>query len=157
MTVSLPVAPSAAPVDEIEIASDLLGHLAVPTEAIVDFPKGIPGFAEQRRFALLPAGRPGLHWLQSADVSGLIFLLADAFHWFPEYDIDVPDAELATLDVRVPAELAVFAIVTLPAGPGEAASVNLRAPVLVGTTTRRGQQLVLADDRYAVREPLALG
>lgn len=154
---SFPAAPSAAPADEIELASDLLGRLAVPAEAIVDFPRGLPGFSEQRRFALLPAGRPGLHWLQSAEVSGLVFLLADAFHWFPDYDIAVPDGELAALDVRAPSELAVFAVVTLPGGRGESASANLRAPVLVSTATRRAQQLVLADDRYAVREPLALG
>lgn len=143
--------------DEVTIASDLLGTLVLPVTELLVFPAGIPGFPEARRFVLVPAGRTGLYWLQSAEASGLVFLLADPFLWFPDYDIDVPDAELAALGVRAPGDLAVFAVVTLPATAGEPASVNLRAPVLLGTPTRRGRQLVLADERYAVREPLALG
>ena len=150
--------PTPAALDhETEIASHLLGLLTLPTRELLHFPRGILGFPEQRRFALVPAGRPGLFWLQSVDVADLVFLLADTFHWFPGYEIDVPEAELTALEVRTPAELAVLAIVTLPGGPGETPSVNLRAPVLVGTETRLARQLVLVDDRYAVREPLALG
>ena len=151
-------APAPAAADhETEIASYLLGQITVPTRELLHFPRGILGFPEQRRFALVPAGRPGLFWLQSADVADLVFLLADTFHWFPGYEIDVPESELTALEVRTPAELAVLAIVTLPGGAGETPSVNLRAPVLVGTETRQARQLVLVDDRYAVREPLALG
>lgn len=154
-SLSTPPAPPAA--DEVTIPSDLLGTLVLPATELLAFPAGIPGFPEARRFVLVPAGRAGLYWLQSADAASVVFLLADPFLWFPEYDIDVPDAELATLGVRAPGDLAVFAVVTLPAAAGEAASVNLRAPVLLATPTQQGRQLVLADDRYAVREPLALG
>lgn len=140
----------------VTLASDLLGAIELPAAQLLDFPAGLPGFPEARHFALVPAGRPGLHWLQSAEDSGLVFLLADPFQWCPGYEIDVPDAELAALGVMSAPELAVFVVVTLPGARDAQASVNLRAPVLVATETHRGHQLVLAGDRYAIRAPLSL-
>jgi flagellar assembly factor FliW len=141
----------------LRLDSDLLGTVEVPAQAAFEFPDGVLGFPGRRRFALVPAGREGLFWLQSVEDSALVFLLADPFRWMPSYEIDVPPAELAPLGVASESELAVLAIVTLPAAAGEPASVNLRAPLLLGTTTRRARQLVLASERYDIREPLALG
>ena len=150
-------APTAAPAGPtVTVTSDLLGAVEVPAAEVLEFAAGLPGFPGARRFALVPAGRDGLYWLQSAEAPGLVFLLADPFHWFPGYDIEVPDADLAALGVAAAGDLAVFAVVTLPPAAGEAASVNLRAPVLLAAPTRRGRQLVLAGDRHAVRAPLAI-
>ena len=153
-------APAAAPAATagatVVVPSDLLGAVELPAADVLEFPGGIPGFPEARRFALVPAGREGLFWLQSAEASGLVFLLADPFRWFPDYDIEVPDADLAALDAAAPGDLAVLAVVTLPGAAGQSASVNLRAPVLLAAASRRGRQVVLAGDRHAVRAELAL-
>ena len=141
----------------VPVSSDLLGATEVPAGACFDFPDGLPGFDRARRFALLPAGREGLFWLQSLEASGLVFLLADPYHWFGAYEVEVGAADRQALGVEGPDDVAVLAIVTLPGAPGESASVNLRAPVLLGHPARRGRQLVREDDRYGVREPLALG
>jgi flagellar assembly factor FliW len=148
--------PDAPAEGNVTLASDLLGAVELPAADVLDFPAGLPGFPAARRFVLVPAGRPGLFWLQSADAPGLVFLLADPFHWCPGYDLDVSDAELASLGAATAADLAVFAVVTLPAAPGEQASVNLRAPVLLSARTRQGRQVVLAGERHAVRAALAL-
>ena len=139
------------------VASDLLGAIELPADALYTFGTGLYGFAEARRFALVPAGREGLFWLQSAESRGLIFLLADPFHWYPDYAADIPDAELAALGHTGDAPVGVLAIVTLPATPGEPASVNLRAPIVLDPEGRQGRQVVLRDERFGVREALALG
>jgi flagellar assembly factor FliW len=141
----------------VSLSSDLLGPLDVPAGACFDFPEGLPGFDHARRFALVPAGREGLFWLQSLEASGLVFLLADPYHWFGAYEVELRAADRQALGAEGPDDVAVLAIVTLPGAPGEAASVNLRAPVLLGHSARRGRQLVREDQRYRVREPLALG
>ncbi len=139
------------------VASDLLGTLELPADALYAFPAGLYAFEGQTRWALLPAGREGLFWLQSAELSGLVFLLADPFHFFPHYEADLPDDELATLGVAAGARPGVLVIVTLPGSGSETASANLRAPLVLEPTSRQGRQLVLADERLAVREPLTLG
>jgi flagellar assembly factor FliW len=143
--------------DEMIVASDLLGPLQVPQAALMTFPAGLLGFPEARRYVLVPAGREGLAWLQSADTPELVFLLADPFHWFPGYEIEVPSVGAVPLEVLTPDMIAVFAIVTLPATAGEQASANLRAPVVLDARTRTGRQTVLADDRYHVQTPFDLG
>lgn len=142
--------------EETPIASDLLGPLQVPSAALLTFPAGLLGFPEARRWALIPSGRDGLAWLQSADAADLVFLLADPFHWFPGYEIDVPSVGAVPMEVLTPDATAVFAIVTLPAAAGERASANLRAPVILDVRTRTGRQMVLADDRYQVQTPFDL-
>ena len=57
------------------VASELLGALHVAPDAVIDFAGGLLGFPECHRFALVPAGREGLFWLQSLDYSALTFLL----------------------------------------------------------------------------------
>ena len=140
----------------ITVASDLLGAIELPADALYTFAAGLYGFEAARRFALVPAGREGLFWLQSAEERGLVFLLADPFHWYPDYAADLPDAELAALGRTGDGPVGVLAIVTLSGQPGEAASVNLRAPVVLEPTHRQGRQLVLRDEGLGVREPLAL-
>jgi flagellar assembly factor FliW len=144
----------------VTVASDLLGPVELPADAIYTFPDGLYAFDGMTRWALVPAGREGLFWLQSAERSGLVFLLADPFHWFPGYEAEVPDAEIAQLGIARPEQLALLVIVTLPtlpAAPGETASANLRAPLVLDPAGHRGRQLVLPDDRHATRAPLTLG
>ncbi len=138
------------------VASDLLGTLELPADALYAFPAGLYAFEAQTRWALVPAGRAGLFWLQSAELPGLVFLLADPFHFFPGYEVDLPDDELAKLGLAPDARPAVLVIVTLPGSAGETASANLRAPLVLDPASRQGRQLVLADERLAVREPLTL-
>lgn len=147
-------ASAAAPV---VVQSDLLGAVEVPPEALYTFASGLYGFDALTRWALLPAGREGLYWLPSAERSGIVFLLADPFHWFPGYEADIPDEEIAQLALAPGEAPALLVIVTLPGAPGETASANLRAPLVLAPVGRRARQVVLPDDRHATRAPLTLG
>jgi flagellar assembly factor FliW len=121
---------------------------------VYEFPAGLYAFAGARRFALVPAGREGLFWLQSLDDAALVFLLADPFAHRADYVADLPDADVGALGATgAPGELAVLAIVTLPAERGGTPTVNLRAPVVLHAHTRLGRQLVLQDDRWGMTEP----
>ena len=162
------------------IASDLLGPLDVPDEARFTFAAGLYGFADRRDFALVPAGRPGLWWLQSAEDPTLVFLLADPFPAFPDYAPDVPDAEAAQLGASLGdasgyasgyasghasghasrhapmADLAVLVVVTLGRA-GAPATANLQAPVLLHPGTGQGRQVVVPDASLGVQTPIAIG
>ena len=105
----------AAPVTRVQrVSSDLLGTLAVAAEAVFTFEAGLFGFPECRRFALVPAGRPGLYWLQSLEHTALAFLLADPFPHFPDYAVELGAADRAELGVHEAGEVAVLCVVTLP-------------------------------------------
>ena len=139
------------------VTSNLLGPIPATPEAHFTFPAGLYGFEACRSFVLVPAGRPALYWLQSAEEPGLVFLLVEPGHFFPDFEVDVPAFDLDALAGAgtAPDDFAAFAIVTLGAQPGRA-TVNLQAPVVLHAPSRRGRQLVLDDGGARVRVPFAI-
>lgn len=141
------------PAGVLTIDSPVLGPLTLDADALYHFPLGLVGIEAARRFAVLEAERPGFFWLQSVDDPTLVFVLADPFGLVPGYAVDLPDADLAPIGPAGPDGLLVLVIVTL--GDGRS-SANLRAPVVLNGATRQARQIVLADDRYGITEPIAL-
>ncbi|MDP9459554.1 MAG: flagellar assembly protein FliW [Actinomycetota bacterium] len=115
----------------------------------------LPGFPAHRDFVLVsaePSGR--LFWLQSVAPEGPRFLAVPAGSYFPDYAPAVPPAACAELGLEEAAEADVYCLVTVPDGDIEAATANLRAPVVVNPLTSRARQVVLADGRHPIRRPL---
>ena len=142
--------------DSLTIPSDLLGPLTLPSSEIVRFPGGLYGFPECRTFALAPAAREGVYWLQSADYSALSFLLVDPFVYFADYHIDLDDADLPRLGTNDPQHLLVLAIVTMPSTTGAPSTANLHAPLLFNIRDRHAHQSIRPNDGYGIREPFSI-
>lgn len=139
--------------DLMLIQSDLLGSHNVEPAQLFRFAKGLFGFPECHDFALLPAERAGLYWLQSVEHSTLTFLLVDPFLYFPGYEIDVADGDIRELAVEAEEDLSVLAIVTLPRTTVEKPTANLQGPVAFNLRTRLGKQLALEESELATRCP----
>lgn len=137
----------------IRVHSELLGELSVPTSQVIEFPQGLFGFPACRRWALVPAAHAGFFWLQSVDQAALALLLVDPFDQFPGYAVELPAADLHELAAPHAADVAIFAIVTLPVGDGPM-TANLQGPLAIALGSRRGRQLVSPDARSGARQPL---
>lgn len=137
---------------EFLVRSDLLGDFTISSSSAIEFPQGLLGFPECKRFALVRAGTDSAFWLQSLDHSALVFLLIDPFPHFADYSVEIAAADLLELGAGSPSDLAVLAIVTLPA-PGLDArpTANLQGPVAVNLRARRGKQIILSDADFGVR------
>ena len=53
-----------------------------------------------------------------------------------------------------PDQVLLYAIANVPPQDFRAATANLRAPLLFNPFTRKGRQVILADEQYRIREPL---
>lgn len=154
MTVPLPVgAVAGAPVI---VQSDLFGPLPVSPTELVHFRDGLLGFPECRSWALLSGTKAGTAWLQSAEHPALVFLLVDPFVFFDGFTADLSDGELRRLNAHSAANIAVFAIVSLPGGAQEECTVNLQGPIVLNAAERRGIQVVLGEGPFDVRTPIAM-
>lgn len=144
-------APLACPPSDgpVLVASRLFGPLTVQPESFITFPDGLPGFAGERRFVLLPAAPDGVFWLQSVDDGSVAFLMVDPFPVFPGYAVDLPDQEGVTPPM-------VLSVVTLPREEDEPCTANLQAPVLLDLERRTGCQTILGDAGYGARHPFDL-
>ncbi len=136
----------------MKIESPRFGTLEVEPSKIIEFPHGLPGFEDCRRFTLFhPEGEdPKYFILQSLDDPAVAFFLADPARFGFSYEISLSDEESKTLQLIDPAEMAVAVILTKPDDDG-ALSANLNAPLVLNLAAKRGIQHVFADLKYAIR------
>ncbi len=140
------------------VESTRFGTLELTSDEIIDFGPGLLGFADSRSYVLieLPDDDDYL-WLHSVDEPDVAFLVVRPWGFFPDYEIDVPDATISELALDSPVDAEVFLLLTVhrseEAQP-DFLTANLLGPVVVNTRQRCGRQVVLDSSSYGTREPL---
>ncbi len=150
---------SATPVDITElrvIRSHAFGEVAVPPSAIMHFASPLWGFPERHDYALLPAARAGLYWLQAADDDVTTFILADPFVLDQGYSFDLSDTDKQAVRATQPDDILGLVMLTLPQSPDASATANFRAPLVFNLRERLAVQIVTSDDRHSLRAPADL-
>jgi flagellar assembly factor FliW len=139
------------------IRSDRFGDLDVADDKLLTFADGLLGFPEAQRFALVDTQDSGVYfWLQSVDDPSLAFLSVDPWAFFPEYSVDLPDAEERSLGIGAEEDVLVLCLLTVRRDASATAiTANLLGPLVINTTSGLGRQVVLAESGYPVRAPLA--
>jgi flagellar assembly factor FliW len=119
------------------------------------FRAGLPGFAGERRFALVRwgANEGPYSVLVDLDDTDIRFLVAPPALFFPAYEVDLDDQSVELLDLQDAGEALVLMIVTLGDKP-EDATANLLGPVVINTRTREGLQVVLPETGWTTKVPL---
>jgi flagellar assembly factor FliW len=139
--------------------SAYFGPIDVDETCTIEFPQGLPGFEERRRF--LPLQNPqqgGLIYLQSLEDARLCFLTMAVQTLRPGYEIALTEEDRGTLGLpaggtpAIGSEVAALAVLSLT--EGEPAVANLRSPVVIHMKTRIAVQAIRPDERYQFREPL---
>lgn len=136
----------------MKIQTSRFGELEVNEERFIHFRKGILGFPEQTRYALIQTGRDsGFYWLQAVDRAELAFVVCDPRLFVADYRISVKAEELAQVGLEDVESAQVFVIVNKV---GRTLTGNLQGPLVINVQTRQGKQLVLSDRRYTTRHQL---
>lgn len=146
MTAALAIADSRIPVP-----SARLGTLLAEPSDLFTFPEGLVGLPAAREWVLVRGAREGFFWLQSRDEPALAFVLADPFRAFPEFEVELLEADLSLLRAREDSDVVVLSVVTLPARAGEPCTLNLQAPLALCVTTGRGRQVVRPESPHGTR------
>lgn len=140
----------------VAVDSLVLGQVQVPVTSVFHFANGLHGFETHYEFALIPAAREGLFWLQSLASRDVVFLLIDPFVALPGFEVDLGLTERAQLKLDNPMDVLVFAIVTLPAGAEAAPTANFRGPIVLNARARVASQVMSAVQGHEVRTPVDL-
>lgn len=139
----------------LELQTKGAGMVQVPEEEIITMPKGMIGFPAYTRFVLLPH-RPNspFLWLQSVEEAGLAWVVMNPLLLLPGYRVRVCEAELEGISPVRPEHLKVLAVVNIPPGSPEKATVNLAGPVILNEASRLAKQVVLKQATYSPTHPL---
>lgn len=133
------------------------GEIEIDDQKIMTFDDGIPGFLEYTHFALLAndvENTSNIWWLQCTDDGDIAFPVLNTFAVLQDYKPDVDDEILALLgEFKSPEELIVCNILVVPEDIKKI-TVNLKAPVIMNITTKKGMQIEVRNKEYTVRHNL---
>lgn len=140
----------------MKIQTTRFGEIEVEDSSVITFNKGIPGFEEYKKYALIPADEKGespFFFLQSIEEVEVNFFLVDPFSFFKEYDIKLEDQMVDKLELNDPTDAIVLTTVTAK-GEIKDATTNLKAPLVINNNRQLGMQIVLDNKDYLIKQPL---
>ena len=136
----------------MEIQSTRFGIIDVDDERIINMPRGLLGFPNHTRFALIQAGEENyFFWLQSIDEAGLAFVVTDPTIFFKDYEVPLRDETKTELKLEEPAFAQVFVVCNRI---DEWLTGNLLGPIIVNAENRLSVQVVLTEKKWTTRQPL---
>jgi flagellar assembly factor FliW len=136
----------------MEIETTRFGRMEVDDERVIHFPKGLLGFPEHRRFALVQTGEENyFFWLQSVEEPGLAFVVTDPSIFFKDYQVSLKQETIEEIGLSDDAALQFFVICNKV---GEWLTGNLQGPLVINAQNRDGAQIVVNDKKWTTRQPL---
>lgn len=144
----------------MKVSTRLFGEVEVADDKIVTLDQGIVGFPDLKKFTLIyDAEREGgsnIMWLQSLDEPQFALPVVQPETIVADYNPHVEDNLLEPLGELTEDNLYVLVTIKVPANLEEM-TVNLKAPIIVNTDTKKAGQVIVEDDvdvRYPVYEIL---
>ena len=125
------------------------------TEAdVIQFPWGLPGFPNLRRWLALNVEENSTFvWLQSLDDVNVALPTLDPYFVFEDYDPKLPAYAAAALEIEAPSDFTILCVVVVTEN-AEDMTMNLFAPIVINLRTHMGRQIVLENSGFSVRQPM---
>ncbi|PKM94916.1 MAG: flagellar assembly protein FliW [Firmicutes bacterium HGW-Firmicutes-1] len=132
------------------------GEVEVDEENILEFPEGIFGFEEFRKFVILfdqEVEDSPFCWLQSLENQETALPVINPMSFFPEYNPEVAGELVEKIGEPIIEDINLFTVVVVPEDVKKM-TTNLKAPILVNVKTKKGMQVIAHDDQYAIKHNL---
>jgi len=132
----------------MKIESPRFGSLDIDADKLIEFPGGLPGFEDCKKFTLLEMGEgktSGVGILQSVDHPEVAFSVAEPDQFGLHYEFSLTEDEESLLRVSRIEDVAVFLILRRGEGGSNEIPVkaNLMAPLVINAAQRIGIQKVI--------------
>lgn len=136
----------------MEIETSRFGRLGVDEERIMTFPRGLLGFPDRQRFALIQTGEENyFFWLQCVEDPNLAFVVTDPSIFFKEYTVPIREEAREELALHDTGQAQIFVICNRV---DEWLTGNLLGPIVVNAENRLAMQVVLTEKKWTTRQPL---
>ncbi len=138
----------------MEIKTKAMGTVSITEKQIIRMSEGFFGFPNSHSFALIDAEQRPFIWVQSLDDEKLAFLAVDPFLFRSDYEINLDDADVASLGIDSPSDVLVFALITIPQD-GSPVTANLQGPLIVNKRNNKAMQAVHPDPKWTTKHDIA--
>lgn len=136
------------------IKTRYFGEINLGEEKIITFENGLIGFEGYTTYTLLydndKEEETDIMWLQSTEEQSLAFPVINPFHVKSDYNPSIEEELLAPLGELNDDNTCVLLTVTVPSDIQQTA-VNLKAPLIINSDTRKGCQIIADNKEYSVK------
>ena len=137
----------------MKIISRNFGEIEFDEDKIIDFPEGITGFKELKKYIIIEDPESTFCYLQSVENESICFIIINPFLLCKDYTIDIKDQDIKALGGGNEEKVGVYVTATV-VGPLEEATVNLVAPIIIQNETKKGMQVILENTQYGTKHKI---
>lgn len=137
----------------LTVNTQRFGAIEVEEDQLISLPEGLPGLPDFTHAVLVgPEESRPVMWLQDTRHPEIALPVVETFLVCSDYSLDVPDGDIARLQITTEGDLWVLSILVIPEDMTRM-TANLTAPLLINHQKRLGKQVVVDDRRYNMRTP----
>lgn len=135
----------------MRIQTKFFGEIELTAEQCWEFPKGIPGFEDEKEFALLPIeGNTVFQVLQSVNDSETALVVANPYVLVENYSFDIDEPTIDLLGIKQESDIFILGVLSLKE-PLASSTINLQAPIIFQMTKKIAKQMIISDQQLTLR------
>lgn len=135
------------------VKTKFFGEVDLPEEKILTFDRGLIGFEDFKKYTILydcEKENNNISWLQSVDEAAFAIPIIKPWLVREDYNPVVEDELLQGLGELTDDNLVILLTMNVPSDLKNM-SVNLKAPIVINSDTRKGAQIVVENSDYEIR------
>lgn len=138
----------------MNIQTKFHGEIKIQADQIWSFPKGIPGFEDEKEFIILPIeGNDTFQVLQSSKTPIVAFIVANPYTLVEDYSFNIDEPTIDLLEIEKEEDIFVLSVLSLK-NPFKISTINLQAPLIFQSNLKKAKQMILNDNTYSMRHPI---
>lgn len=123
-------------------------------EDVITFESGIPGFDKLKHFIIFPVeDNEVFSILHSIEDMAVGLVVVSPFHVMKYYEIDISEETVKALHIESSSDVVLINTVSLNSDISKI-TVNMRAPIVINIKSKLGEQLILNNEKYLIKQPL---
>ena len=138
----------------MRVQTKFFGEVELDDNKVIEFPNGIIGFEDFKKFAILydieDDRDTKISWLQSLEEPVLALPVVDPLAIVPDYAPMIEDELLKPLGNPAVEDLLFLLVMTVPADMTKV-TANMKAPIIINAEKKKGVQLIVENADYAVK------
>lgn len=134
--------------------SKIHGEIEYESGNIVTFKKGIPGFDGLTKFILVDLkDYEPFKLLQSLEDDEIGVIVTSPFEFEEDYEVDLNNEIISRLDIKEEKNVVIVTTITLDSDPKKI-TTNFKAPIIINNENRFGEQIIVDNLKYEIKQPL---
>ena len=130
------------------------GKIDIEDDKIIEFPMGIIGFENLKKFALIydseKEKRSKISWLQSMEEPLMVLPVINPIDITEEYTPIIEDELTKTIGDPADADILILVTMSIPSDKSKM-TANLKAPIIINTVNRQAMQVIAENEDYLIK------